>query len=81
MPDFSKKYIQRSLIFSGRRKSKVWNLFTKKDNFVATCNICQKDYSYKSAVSNLFKHYQKKHCKQIEDDTTDCSDGDWSDNR
>ncbi|XP_026745916.1 uncharacterized protein LOC113507243 isoform X3 [Trichoplusia ni] len=44
-----------------RRKSALWNFFTKKDNHLATCNICQKDFSYKGTITNLRKHLIHRH--------------------
>ncbi|XP_022818907.1 uncharacterized protein LOC111351293 isoform X2 [Spodoptera litura] len=45
------------VLFRGR----YWDYFTKKEGYVATCNICANDYSFRSTVSNLKKHLIKKH--------------------
>lgn len=39
----------------------VWNFFDVKDSCSAVCSICKCKLSYKSSVSNLKKHLQRKH--------------------
>ncbi|XP_021198030.3 uncharacterized protein LOC110381920 [Helicoverpa armigera] len=43
------------------RTSKIWRIFTRRDNSVATCNLCNQDYSYRTTMSNLAKHFRTKH--------------------
>lgn len=47
--------------FREKRRSTIWNYFTPQNRFKAACNLCQKHLSYKTSISNLRKHYQKKH--------------------
>ena len=54
--------LNKSQIFS---ESSAWKKFTKKDGHIATCNTCHKDYSYKGSVSNLTKHWRKKHARHL----------------
>lgn len=43
-------------------KNKIWNYFTKvKGEKRAKCNICHKEFSYRSTVANLNCHLQFKH--------------------
>ncbi|CAH0698407.1 unnamed protein product [Spodoptera exigua] len=42
-------------------RAPYWKFFTKKERYMATCNICCNDYSYRSSVSNLAKHLKNKH--------------------
>lgn len=46
-----------------RKTSEVWNFFTITDasKMLAKCDLCHQTFSYKSSVSNLKKHIQKKH--------------------
>jgi hypothetical protein len=46
-----------------RKRSEVWNYFTIADHnkTLAKCDLCKQILSYKSSVSNLKKHIQKKH--------------------
>lgn len=45
------------------KTSAIWNFFTEKPNSdtIAVCNICKKDFSFKSSSNNLKKHLEKKH--------------------
>ncbi|CAB3252379.1 unnamed protein product [Arctia plantaginis] len=63
-----------------KRTSAVWQYFTRKPNYIASCNVCKKDYSYKSTVSNLSKHWKKKHVQNTGDDYSDSSDEEDSNN-
>ncbi|XP_075989361.1 uncharacterized protein LOC142985211 [Anticarsia gemmatalis] len=69
---------------TGLRSSVAWKFFSKKNETTATCNACHKDYSYSSTVSNLVRHWQRKHrdvnVRLTNDDTTDCSDEEWDSN-
>nr|CAD7610390.1 unnamed protein product [Timema genevievae] len=44
-----------------RKRSEIWNLFTPMDQEFANCNMCKQRLSYKTSVSNLKKHMQRKH--------------------
>jgi len=44
-----------------RRNSSVWSYFTIVDNVYAKCDICKKDKSYKSSLTNLKKHLSSCH--------------------
>lgn len=46
-----------------KRSSPVWNFFTVTDKvqYIAECDMCKKSFSFKSSVSNLKKHMEKKH--------------------
>ncbi|GBP36437.1 hypothetical protein EVAR_88017_1 [Eumeta japonica] len=44
-----------------KRTSIVWNYFTAVDGTTATCDMCSMRLSYKSTVSNLKKHLNRKH--------------------
>lgn len=48
---------------SKRKTSPLWNFFSIVDNTnsVASCDICKQKLCYKSSVSNLKKHMQRKH--------------------
>nr|CAD7413234.1 unnamed protein product [Timema poppensis] len=39
----------------------MWNFFTPMDQVFAKCNMCKQRLSYKTSVSNLKKHMQRKH--------------------
>ncbi|XP_056640202.1 zinc finger protein 23-like [Diorhabda sublineata] len=45
------------------RRSAIWNVFTEthKSDFIATCNLCSQEFSYRSTTTNLMKHLQRKH--------------------
>uniref|UniRef100_A0A6P7G7N8 Uncharacterized protein LOC114338666 n=1 Tax=Diabrotica virgifera virgifera TaxID=50390 RepID=A0A6P7G7N8_DIAVI len=68
-------------------QSKMWKYFTKvsDSDFLASCNYCQKRFSYKTSTGNLKKHVYRKHSKQLaensEDDTDEntSSDGEQKD--
>ena len=44
-----------------RKTSDVWSFFEPVSNYIALCKICKTSLSYKSSVSNLKKHLQRKH--------------------
>ena len=46
------------------RKSFVWDYFIAS-NGVATCNLCKKSYTYKSATSSLSHHLKTKHSNML----------------
>ncbi|XP_031345607.1 zinc finger BED domain-containing protein 1-like [Photinus pyralis] len=46
---------------STMKRSTTWRYFTQKKKGTAQCNFCRKVLSYKTSISNLKKHYQKKH--------------------
>ena len=46
---------------SVRKTSDIWSFFTKSESGNATCNICNGTISYKSTITNLKKHLQRKH--------------------
>ncbi|CAD0206508.1 unnamed protein product [Chrysodeixis includens] len=48
---------------SSKSTNLIWSCFTKKDSTIATCNACQKDYSYRFSTSNLRKHWREMHMK------------------
>ncbi|CAH1104409.1 unnamed protein product [Psylliodes chrysocephalus] len=43
------------------KKSVLWNFFTPQNEIKATCNLCKQSLSYKSSISNLKQHIQRKH--------------------
>ncbi|XP_022825647.1 zinc finger BED domain-containing protein 4-like [Spodoptera litura] len=43
------------------KKSVAWDHFTDKGDFKAECKMCKAVFSYKSGVTNLTKHIQRKH--------------------
>lgn len=43
------------------KKSETWAYFVARGETIAKCKICNKNISYKSGVSNLTKHVQRKH--------------------
>lgn len=43
------------------KTSSVWRFFEVQDATVAICSICKCKLSYKSSISNLKKHLQRKH--------------------
>lgn len=43
------------------KKSVIWNFFTPQNEIKATCNFCKQALSYKSSISNLKQHIQRKH--------------------
>lgn len=43
------------------RRSVAWDYFVDKGDYIGVCNICDADISFKSGVSNLTKHIQRKH--------------------
>ncbi|GFU22373.1 uncharacterized protein NPIL_664981 [Nephila pilipes] len=44
-----------------RRTSVVWDFFTFIDKNYAQCKICKVIFSHRTTLSNLRKHYQRKH--------------------
>uniref|UniRef100_A0A6P7H1Y9 Uncharacterized protein LOC114345090 n=1 Tax=Diabrotica virgifera virgifera TaxID=50390 RepID=A0A6P7H1Y9_DIAVI len=44
-----------------RKISGMWQFFEMVDETYASCNICKNNISYKTSISNLKKHMQKKH--------------------
>lgn len=44
-----------------RRTSDIWKHFSKVDSSIAKCDICKKNYSYKTSLSNLKKHLNNAH--------------------
>jgi hypothetical protein len=50
------------LIMDSKRKSSViWNFFTVQNEIKASCNFCQQHLSYKSSITNLKQHIERKH--------------------
>ncbi|XP_057668344.1 zinc finger protein 658B-like [Diorhabda carinulata] len=45
------------------KRSQIWNVFTIKsaEESIATCNVCNQQFSYKSTTNDLKKHFQRKH--------------------
>lgn len=43
------------------KRSIIWNFFEPVDETKAKCNFCKHVISYKSSISNLKQHVQKKH--------------------
>lgn len=50
---------------SDRRSSDIWKHFTKIDSINAKCDICKKNYSYKTSITNLKKHLSHSHLLYI----------------
>ncbi|CAH1104553.1 unnamed protein product [Psylliodes chrysocephalus] len=48
---------------SVQKRSAIWNVFTEthKTDYIATCNICSQEFSYRSTTTNLMKHLKRKH--------------------
>lgn len=44
-----------------RKSSIIWKFFTPKDEITAMCNLCHQRCSYKSSITNLKQHMQRKH--------------------
>lgn len=44
-----------------RRTSDIWKHFSKVNSSLAKCDICKKNYSYKTSLSNLKKHLKNAH--------------------
>lgn len=43
------------------KKSIIWNFFTPENEILAMCMFCKQKISYKSSISNLKQHLQRKH--------------------
>lgn len=43
------------------KKSPIWNFFSVVDAYNAKCTVCRQILSYKSSISNLKKHFNRKH--------------------
>ncbi|XP_063931861.1 E3 SUMO-protein ligase ZBED1-like [Zophobas morio] len=43
------------------KRSEIWNFFTQVDQQIAKCDICKQHLSFKSSISNLKKHVERKH--------------------
>ncbi|KPJ04724.1 hypothetical protein RR46_01213 [Papilio xuthus] len=69
---------QRKLATLKRRnESVVWSFFTKSETNerVATCNLCNKTFSYRSSNTNLRTHLKRTHPDEfIENDNNDIDD-------
>ncbi|XP_072400709.1 zinc finger BED domain-containing protein 4-like [Diabrotica undecimpunctata] len=62
---------------SKKKTSIVWDFFTIKDDARAKCNMCSQVLSYKTSITNLRQHVQRKHpsitfqesvqCKSVKD--------------
>ncbi|KAM3958660.1 uncharacterized protein ACR2FA_007298 [Aphomia sociella] len=50
------------------RRSGAWEYFdvTDADRKIATCNLCQEEFSYRTTSSNLTKHLKRKHYIEFE---------------
>ncbi|KAJ8705816.1 hypothetical protein PYW08_012862 [Mythimna loreyi] len=59
-------------------ETSVWSLFTKKDleRCTATCNACQREFIYKGSISNLRKHWKRKHGNYVKSKLSDLSESD-----
>lgn len=44
-----------------KRTSYIWQHFTKVDSSFAKCDICKRNLSYKTSVTNLKKHLNNAH--------------------
>ncbi|CAH1107682.1 unnamed protein product [Psylliodes chrysocephalus] len=44
-----------------RKKSTLWSFFQPTTDQKATCNLCRQNISYKTSISNLKRHLQRKH--------------------
>lgn len=44
-----------------RKSSSMWEFFTRINSETAKCDLCKSTFSYKTSVSNLRKHMQRKH--------------------
>ncbi|CAH0717193.1 unnamed protein product, partial [Brenthis ino] len=63
---------------SNKKTSVVWDHFTDIGGSRGVCNICKVQMSYKSSVSNLKKHLQRKHPTICVVSRTDAVAGDSS---
>lgn len=44
-----------------RKSSRIWEFFTPIDNEMAKCDLCKNSFSYRTSVSNLKRHMERKH--------------------
>lgn len=44
-----------------RKSSPIWDFFTPTSDEIAKCDLCKQCFSYKTSVSNLKRHMQRKH--------------------
>ena len=44
------------------KKSKIWAYFEEDEKLkIARCNLCKKQYAYKTATSSMIRHLESKH--------------------
>ncbi|XP_072376816.1 uncharacterized protein [Diabrotica undecimpunctata] len=57
-------------------QSRMWKYFIKvpDSDFLASCNYCQRRFSYKTSIGNLKKHIYRKHSKQLAENSDDDTD-------
>ncbi|NXG57884.1 RSLE3 protein, partial [Hemiprocne comata] len=63
-------------IYVDRRKSKVWNYYTKLGDAYVECNVCKKQLSFHNSTTTMREHLARKHglreslLSQLKDDQT-----------
>ncbi|NWH67647.1 ZBED4 protein, partial [Geococcyx californianus] len=69
-----------SVLHVNRRKSKVWNYYTKLGDAYVECNVCKKQLSFHNSTTTMREHLVRKHSirdtllSQLKDDTASESD-------
>ncbi|XP_025973880.2 E3 SUMO-protein ligase ZBED1-like isoform X2 [Dromaius novaehollandiae] len=67
-------------LYVDRRKSKVWNYYTKLGDAYVECNVCKKQLSFHNSTTTMREHLVRKHSirdtllSQLKDDQTSESD-------
>ncbi|NWQ93416.1 ZBED4 protein, partial [Burhinus bistriatus] len=67
-------------LYVDRRKSKVWNYYTKLGDAYVECNICKKQLSFHNSTTTMREHLVRKHgirdtlLSQLKDDQVSESD-------
>uniref|UniRef100_A0A663F7N6 Zinc finger BED domain-containing protein 1-like n=2 Tax=Aquila chrysaetos chrysaetos TaxID=223781 RepID=A0A663F7N6_AQUCH len=67
-------------LYVDRRKSKVWNYYTKLGDAYVECNVCKKQLSFHNSTTTMREHLVRKHSirdtllSQFKDDQTSESD-------
>ncbi|XP_053909773.1 E3 SUMO-protein ligase ZBED1-like [Cuculus canorus] len=69
-----------SVLYVNRRKSKVWNYYTKLGDAYVECNVCKKQLSFHNSTTTMREHLVRKHSirdtllSQLKDDPASESD-------
>ncbi|NXC77977.1 DSLE protein, partial [Anhinga anhinga] len=69
-------------LYADRRKSKVWNYYTKLGDAYVECNVCKKQLSFHNSTTTMREHLVRKHSirdtllSHLKDDPA--SEGDYS---